>query len=178
MDIYLNIQTMRRKRVKVDEQNSLLQSLFLLLIFEERLFYVIGWMRKFISCFRRWFLFQKVETLVRVSVLIENTTYDFAYLIFRYVLPAISLFRSMIVISNTRVYESWKYWIRRNVVCSWVSIMDNEEDLFEVVISGISGKYPLSEDIEELKENLLAKKLLVTEDDCRWNTGKNFRIIT
>lgn len=51
--------------------------------------------------------------------------------------------------------------------------MDVEEDLFEVVISGVSGKYPLSEDIEELRENLLAQKCLVTEDDCRWNRGKN-----
>jgi len=50
--------------------------------------------------------------------------------------------------------------------------MDIEENLYEVVISGVSGKYPLSENFEELQENLLANKFLVTDDDCRWNTGR------
>ena len=47
-----------------------------------------------------------------------------------------------------------------------------EEDLYEVVISGISGKYPLSDSVDELKERLLANEVLVTEDDCRWNRGR------
>lgn len=50
--------------------------------------------------------------------------------------------------------------------------MNKEENLYEVVISGISGKFPLSDDVEQFKENLLSKQNLVTEDDCRWNKGK------
>ncbi|XP_050431818.1 fatty acid synthase-like [Adelges cooleyi] len=45
----------------------------------------------------------------------------------------------------------------------------NKEDSFEVVISGVGGKFPKSENIEELKTNLFNKVNMVTSNDCRWN---------
>ncbi|KAL6257976.1 hypothetical protein P5V15_011572 [Pogonomyrmex californicus] len=38
----------------------------------------------------------------------------------------------------------------------------------EIVISGIAGRFPESDNVEELKKNLLNKVDLVTDDDCRW----------
>lgn len=50
--------------------------------------------------------------------------------------------------------------------------MEGKEDIFEVVISGVGGKFPMSENIEELRKNLNNKVNMVTESDCRWNKGK------
>ncbi len=40
----------------------------------------------------------------------------------------------------------------------------------EVVITGMSGTFPESENVRVLEENLLAKKDLITEDYRRWKT--------
>lgn len=45
-------------------------------------------------------------------------------------------------------------------------------DQEEIVISGISGRYPCSDNVDEFAENLLAGKDLVTEDDLRWPPGR------
>lgn len=44
----------------------------------------------------------------------------------------------------------------------------------EIVISGIAGRYPESDNIYDLGQNLLAKKDMITEDDRRWKCGTNF----
>lgn len=41
----------------------------------------------------------------------------------------------------------------------------------DVVISGISGTFPQSDNMEELKQNLLSGKDMITENN-RWETGK------
>lgn len=41
----------------------------------------------------------------------------------------------------------------------------------DIVISGISGRFPESENIDELKENLYNNVDMVTEDDRRWPVG-------
>lgn len=41
----------------------------------------------------------------------------------------------------------------------------------EIVISGIAGKYPDSDNLEELKQNLFNKVDLISDDDRRWSTG-------
>lgn len=41
----------------------------------------------------------------------------------------------------------------------------------EIVISGIAGRFPESRNVEELKNNLLNKIDLVTDDDRRWKLG-------
>jgi len=52
--------------------------------------------------------------------------------------------------------------------------MEDKEDIFEVVISGVGGKFPMSENIEDLRINLNNKLNMVTEDNCKWNKSKNF----
>lgn len=42
----------------------------------------------------------------------------------------------------------------------------------EVVITGISGVFPDSDNVKHFGENLLAKKDLITDDDRRWKLGK------
>ncbi|OXU23003.1 hypothetical protein TSAR_015481 [Trichomalopsis sarcophagae] len=42
----------------------------------------------------------------------------------------------------------------------------------EIVISGIAGRFPESDNVEELKENLLSAKNLVTDDHRRWKLGE------
>lgn len=42
----------------------------------------------------------------------------------------------------------------------------------DVVISGISGRFPESDSMEEFKNNLFAGVDMVTEDDRRWPVGK------
>lgn len=42
----------------------------------------------------------------------------------------------------------------------------------EVVISGISGRFPESNSIAEFKENLFTGVDMVTDDDRRWPDGK------
>ena len=44
----------------------------------------------------------------------------------------------------------------------------------EVVITGISGRFPECDSMEEFKEQLLAGIDLVTADDRRWPPGKKF----
>lgn len=41
----------------------------------------------------------------------------------------------------------------------------------EIVISGIAGKFPESNNMDELKNNLLNKVDMVTGDDRRWKLG-------
>lgn len=53
--------------------------------------------------------------------------------------------------------------------------MEGKEDLFEVVVSGVGGKFPMSEHIEELRANLNNKVNMVTDHNCRWNKGKRVR---
>lgn len=50
--------------------------------------------------------------------------------------------------------------------------MEDKEETFEVVVSGVGGKFPMSENIEDLKINLNNKVNMVTENDCRWNKGE------
>ncbi|XP_065203846.1 fatty acid synthase-like [Planococcus citri] len=47
--------------------------------------------------------------------------------------------------------------------------MDTEEELYDVVISGVSGKFPSCDNLDELKQKLLEKINLVTDQNCRWN---------
>lgn len=46
----------------------------------------------------------------------------------------------------------------------------------EIVISGIAGRYPESDNILDLGRNLIAKKDMITEDDRRWKCGVNYFI--
>jgi len=41
-----------------------------------------------------------------------------------------------------------------------------------VVISGISGRFPDSENVDEFAHNLFNKVDMITADDRRWPTGK------
>ncbi len=51
----------------------------------------------------------------------------------------------------------------------------DQEVQYEVVISGISGKFPSADDVEQLKEKLLEQRNLVNDENCRWNKGfRNF----
>jgi fatty acid synthase len=42
----------------------------------------------------------------------------------------------------------------------------------EVVISGISGCFPLSENVYQLQDNLFNKVHMVTQDNQRWKCGQ------
>lgn len=41
----------------------------------------------------------------------------------------------------------------------------------EIVISGIGGRFPESENLEELKDNLFSGKDMVTSENPRWIPG-------
>ena len=41
----------------------------------------------------------------------------------------------------------------------------------EIVISGISGRFPCADNMDELRDNLLNNIDMVTEDDKRWPPG-------
>jgi len=41
----------------------------------------------------------------------------------------------------------------------------------EIVISGIAGRFPESKNVGELKNNLLNKLDMITDDDRRWKLG-------
>ena len=43
----------------------------------------------------------------------------------------------------------------------------------EVVISGIAGVFPDSDNVKHFGENLLSKKDLISDDDRRWKLGKS-----
>lgn len=49
--------------------------------------------------------------------------------------------------------------------------MEDKGDIFEVVVSGVGGKFPMSDNIEDLRINLNNKLNMVTGNDCRWNKG-------
>ena len=42
----------------------------------------------------------------------------------------------------------------------------------DIVISGISGRFPESDNLDELKENLYNHVDMITADDRRWPMGK------
>jgi len=42
----------------------------------------------------------------------------------------------------------------------------------EVVISGLSGRFPESDNIAEFREHLINGEDMITEDDKRWEPGK------
>lgn len=42
----------------------------------------------------------------------------------------------------------------------------------EIVISGISGRFPESDNIDELKDNLYNHVDMITADDRRWPLGR------
>lgn len=44
-------------------------------------------------------------------------------------------------------------------------------DQEEIVISGVSGRFPRSENVQEFGDLLLAGEDLITEDDLRWPPG-------
>lgn len=48
----------------------------------------------------------------------------------------------------------------------------------EIVIAGISGRLPESNNLEEFWENLINGVDMVTEDDRRWKPGKTVPTIT
>lgn len=43
----------------------------------------------------------------------------------------------------------------------------------EIVISGIAGRFPKSDNMKQLQENLLNKVDLGSNDNRRWNHGNN-----
>lgn len=49
--------------------------------------------------------------------------------------------------------------------------MPNWDMTEDIVISGISGRFPESDNIDELAENLLGHVDMITEDDRRWPIG-------
>lgn len=44
----------------------------------------------------------------------------------------------------------------------------------EVMITGIAGVFPDSDNVRHFGENLIAKKDLISDDDRRWKLGKLF----
>ena len=49
--------------------------------------------------------------------------------------------------------------------------MPNWDMTEDIVISGISGRFPESDNVDELAENLLNHVDMITEDDRRWPIG-------
>lgn len=47
----------------------------------------------------------------------------------------------------------------------------NPEPGEEVVISGLAGRFPASDNVVELKDNLLNRKDCITNDNRRWKLG-------
>lgn len=50
--------------------------------------------------------------------------------------------------------------------------MSTRNDDPDIVISGISGRFPSSDSVEEFKQNLYNGVDMVTADDSRWPVGK------
>lgn len=50
--------------------------------------------------------------------------------------------------------------------------MGDKGEIFEVVVSGVGGKFPMAENIEDLRTNLNNKVNMVTENECRWKKGE------
>lgn len=53
-------------------------------------------------------------------------------------------------------------------------MMDSGE---EIVISGIAGRFPESDNMQHFQENLFNKVDLVTDDDRRWKLGEQKLIL-
>lgn len=51
---------------------------------------------------------------------------------------------------------------------------ENKEKPNDVVISGMSGRFPESENIYKFKENLYKKVDMVTKENKRWDVGECF----
>jgi len=47
----------------------------------------------------------------------------------------------------------------------------------EIVISGMSGRFPESDSTDEFAENLYNKVDMITEDDRRWPTGTDTMLL-
>lgn len=45
----------------------------------------------------------------------------------------------------------------------------------EIVISGIAGKFPNSDNVKELQKNLLNKVDCTTDSKARWDFGMNYK---
>lgn len=65
------------------------------------------------------------------------------------------------------------YFSRISVAIPSTVFFINMGSSVEVVISGFAGKFPESDNIQELQENLMNKVDMVTEDERRWKHGKN-----
>lgn len=50
----------------------------------------------------------------------------------------------------------------------------NPEPGEKVVISGFAGRFPESDNLEELKNNIFNSKDCITDDDRRWKLGMNY----
>ena len=59
----------------------------------------------------------------------------------------------------------------RNIACKdrGIAVQDPGE---EIVISGIAGRFPDSDNIKHFKENLFNKVDLISDDDRRWKLGE------
>lgn len=44
----------------------------------------------------------------------------------------------------------------------------------EVVVSGVAGRFPESNNVKNLYDNLMEKRDLVTDDGRRWKLGEHF----
>lgn len=50
----------------------------------------------------------------------------------------------------------------------WADVPESDE----IVVAGISGRFPESDHMDEFADNLYAKKDMITEDDRRWRAGQ------
>jgi hypothetical protein len=46
----------------------------------------------------------------------------------------------------------------------------------EIVISGIGGRFPESDTVDEFANNLYNKVDMIVDDDRRWPTGQNIKL--
>jgi len=53
-------------------------------------------------------------------------------------------------------------------------VVESEDD---IVISGIAGRFPKSDNIKQLRENLFNKVDLGTDEERRWNHGNTFFVL-
>ena len=53
-------------------------------------------------------------------------------------------------------------------------MINKEEEGYKVVISGISGRFPNANNIEEFQDNLLDKIDCTTTDHGRWDFGNKY----
>ena len=56
-------------------------------------------------------------------------------------------------------------------------VKNNRDGYFEdVVISGLSGRYPQSDNVDEFTKNLFAGVDMISESNERWPIGKFFKL--